>query len=1135
MKKALTFLLMVITVCVLTEHTLAQTQPKEVISIEGTILMLNDITPHVAVPVQAIRDGKVIDGVLTDENGKYRFINLNPGRYQVRCYIPGEYVYYGKEVEAKHPSILQVEHGKSMTNINFRFPPFKKGTWKHYDTSDGLASMSVKAIYQAPDSTMWFGTAVFAVGSGVSHFDGENFVTFTTKDGLVRNAVYSICCDHDGMMWFVTSGGVSRYDGMEFVNFTQEDGLASNYGHAIHSTSDGTLWFATSGGVSQYDGEKFITITAKDGLASNYVYAIHSTSDGALWFGTHNGVSRYDGKEFKNFTTKDGLAEGEVNAIHSTPDGAIWFGTYGGVSCYDGEKFITFTTKDGLVHNIVTDIASDRNGVLWFGTYGGVSQYDGNGFVNFTKGGWLEVQSIYCDTDGLIWVGTRMGGVYQYDERTFINFTMDDGLVDNRVTDIHNTPDGILWFGTNDGVSRYDGQNFVNLTTKNGLADNYIGVVHCDADGMLWFGTGGYTNYPGSGVIRYDPSAEQTDSKRFTNFTTKDGLSGNIVLDIHAAPDGALWFGTWTVGVGGGVSRYDGNRFTNLTAEIGLNVYMIDAIHIAPDGILWFGTGYNGVFRHDGKELINFTIQDGLISNSIFDIYGAQDGTLWFATYNGISKYDGERFVNFTAEDGLTANMVYTIYCDPDGVVWFGGEGAVSGYDGIAWTSLGTEDGLANNLVSAIEQDSDGNFWFGNMKGLTQYRRSKTKPKVRIVSVRTNRDYTENNYRGLSQQSIIPTITTGSRVTIGYSAIDFKTIPEKRQYRCRIQEVDDSWRRPTKSNIFDHTFKKPGDYNFEVQAIDRDLNYSEPASLTLKVVLPFYMRTSFLVPTIGFITILIAVLSIVSIGYIKRRRQVQAYQQEAVRELQDANQVQMGLMPKTAPEIEGIEIAGKCLPANTVSGDFFDYLTGTEENEIALVVADVTGKAMKGAMNAVMADGVLRATAKAQKQLSPASLMAELNDVLKGSMEWGMNITMVIGVIHRNRVFPKNSVSVATLTLANAAHHAHPLLLRNGDIQILKTGGLPLGMRSGIQYSEEQFPLQSGDVVILMTDGIIEAQDSEEQQYSESGRLEKSISQFTSDISAEAMVEAVIADAIDFGGDKATRDDDMTVVVAKIL
>jgi len=198
---------------------------------------------------------------------------------------------------------------------------------------------------------------------------------------------------------------------------------------------------------------------------------------------------------------------------------------------------------------------------------------------------------------------------------------------------------------------------------------------------------------------------------------------------------------------------------------------------------------------------------------------------------------------------------------------------------------------------------------------------------------------------------------------------------------------------------------------------------------------------------------------------------------------------------------------------------------------------------MKGAMNAVMTDGILRATAKEQEQFTPASLMMTLNDVLKGSMEYGMNVTMVIAMINRNRVFPKNSVSFGknsvsewetTLTLANAAHHAYPLLLRDGEVQTLKTGGLPLGMRAGIQYSGEKFPLESGDVLILMTDGIIEAQDSEEQMYSEVGRLEEIIRKFTPDLSAEAMVDAIINDAINFGGDKASRDDDMTVVVAKI-
>jgi hypothetical protein len=74
---------------------------KEAISIEGTIMMLDDTTPHVAVPVQATVGEKVIDGVLTDGDGRYRLINLRSGQYNVRCYIPGGYVYYeGGKVRA---------------------------------------------------------------------------------------------------------------------------------------------------------------------------------------------------------------------------------------------------------------------------------------------------------------------------------------------------------------------------------------------------------------------------------------------------------------------------------------------------------------------------------------------------------------------------------------------------------------------------------------------------------------------------------------------------------------------------------------------------------------------------------------------------------------------------------------------------------------------------------------------------------------------------------------------------------------------------------------------------------------------------------------------------------------------------
>jgi DNA-binding NtrC family response regulator len=190
-------------------------------------------------------------------------------------------------------------------------------------------------------------------------------------------------------------------------------------------------------------------------------------------------------------------------------------------------------------------------------------------------------------------------------------------------------------------------------------------------------------------------------------------------------------------------------------------------------------------------------------------------------------------------KDGLADNYVETVHRDPDGVMWFGTfNGGISMYDGAAWTSLDTRDGLAGNGVNRICQDPDGSLWFTTDEGITRYRRSATPPGVRIVSVTT-----DQTYRDLSA---IPAFTPGVRVTIEYSALDLKTIPEKQQYRCQIMEgdasrvtrngnMDLSWQRPMRETSFDWVPEKTGTYTFAVQAIDCDLNYSEPATLSLTV------------------------------------------------------------------------------------------------------------------------------------------------------------------------------------------------------------------------------------------------------------------------------------------------------------
>ena len=263
---------------------------KEAISISGTLLMLDDKTPHLAIVVQAVIPGPplspqiwgdkggrrgvggegepiVIATTLSNEAGIYQFVNLKPGPYQIRCYTLNGYIYYQPMTDDKdEPEILTVKHNRPLSNIDFRIPPFKKGAWRHLDYYDGLADNSVSVIYRDRDELLWFGT-----DNGVSRYDGAKFVNFTTRDRLPHNAVISIYQDSNGVMWFGTMGGISRYDGTEFVNyFTAKDGLPGNRGNSIYQDADGVMWFGTIRGVFRYDpsaeragGEEFVNFTKK--------------------------------------------------------------------------------------------------------------------------------------------------------------------------------------------------------------------------------------------------------------------------------------------------------------------------------------------------------------------------------------------------------------------------------------------------------------------------------------------------------------------------------------------------------------------------------------------------------------------------------------------------------------------------------------------------------------------------------------------------------------------------------------------------------------------------------------------------------------------------------------------------------
>jgi len=224
-------------------------------------------------------------------------------------------------------------------------------TFARFTAKDGLSHDDVWSILKDRAGSLWFGTK-----GGVCRYDGKAFVSFPIpsaggKDPSSRftpQLVWAIFEDKAGNLWFGTDGdGVRKYDGKTFTTYTDKEGLGNNNVFSITGDKAGNIWFGTrGGGVSRYYGKSFTTFTEKDGLPSNSVWTMLEDRKGDLWFAASNkGACRYDGKSFTTFIDKKGLTRNYVQSIFEDKDGKLWFGFSGGVFRFDGKALVNFTRQ----------------------------------------------------------------------------------------------------------------------------------------------------------------------------------------------------------------------------------------------------------------------------------------------------------------------------------------------------------------------------------------------------------------------------------------------------------------------------------------------------------------------------------------------------------------------------------------------------------------------------------------------------------------------------------------------------------------------------------------------------------------------------------------------------------------------
>lgn len=764
------------------------------------------------------------------------------------------------------------------------------------------------------------------------------FDRLTTQDGLSHNKVNCMLRDRRGFMWLGTNDGLNRYDGHNFVVFQHKPGdtttISGNIINDILEDEQGVLWIATAdGGLSRYDytqpsHRQFKQYRHWPGnphsLPVNILNKLLLDPQGYLWIGTSGmALLRFD-RVTGQFTEPVPHGTRTILDLEMDRAGLLWVGRVGGGMLKVNPRTLQYETEAAyndlyakLPHVTITSIFADQEKQVWFGSWdkklycrstvtGAEKVYEQSAAPFSFKND--EITSFTPDIQGRLWMGGRFEGLHVYDPKSgrFYNYQYDPAregtIADNRINCLYTDSNGVIWVGTNRGISlhRPAQQQFAQtfLPAAPGTAGGDITIFDFyEREGRLWIGTseGIYTREPGGG-FQFHPITYKGARLRVTRFfedvggtlyvgtdyslfrldvttfqvsllpnTTQDRVMNKIIeskvvsvvrdtVDGHpvliTAPYGHfityydLVEQRW-------VSRHDTVKNVIDHFKLGDN-NLIRKIYKTRDGRLWLTTATQGLGMRTrkGSPAMEFLYNDpglgnGISSNHVFDVIEDVSGNLWVSTYGGGLHYFNPAKRSFT-HIPASNNLLEGIQLDGRGQVWMISNGNLHRYDPLrkSYTSFDLPDiEKAGGVRGDIYKDRKGYLYVAGVNYFIAFdphavRDIRQAPQVFFTDFKIFNE----SYSHLLQQDKIRLRYNQHYFTVAFAAPDYSA-GRHPQYAYMLEGRDHAWIDIGTRTAQEFSNLQAGDYVLKVRATNHAGDwYDKVASITITIIPPFWQQ-----------------------------------------------------------------------------------------------------------------------------------------------------------------------------------------------------------------------------------------------------------------------------------------------------